>query len=274
MAANQEAEFKDPLWSTAWLEAALKKEQEKYDKSPVMPDLVPGYVDAQAWGYVVVGYFLVEESFKALLNVRGKQVPRTHSLSGLYKSLDPRDQKVLREYYSDYRATIGGYRGRFRFRSLYGFLKNLDGGENQRGEHIGSLDWRYYLIEEMRSRKMPSVCVDYLHEVAFGCIRVIEFAMNGRFDPSECTLSRRLRDARMTKYQDWFTVRMNADGWNTLGDRVEILWGPDHNGRYELYHFGSEARGFCISGSPQDFGVPVFDKRQEIDAFDVEEGLR
>ena len=256
------------------MEAALKKEQEKYDESPVMPDLVPGYVDAQAWGYVVVGYFLVEETFKALLNVRGKQVPRTHSLSGLYKSLDPRDQKILREFYSDYRATIGGYRGRFRFKSLYGFLRNLDGGENQRGEHIDSLDWRYYLIEEMRSRKMPFVCVDYLHEIAFGCIQVIEFAMNGRFDPSKCTHSWRLRHERMAKYRDWITVRMNSDGWTALGDRVEILWGPDHNGRYDLYHFGSEAVSFCISDSPQDFGLPVLDKRQEIHAFDVEEGLR
>ena len=30
----------------AWLEAALKKEQEKYENCPVMPDTVPGYVDA------------------------------------------------------------------------------------------------------------------------------------------------------------------------------------------------------------------------------------
>ena len=76
MAANRTAAFKDPLWSTAWLEAALNKEREKYENCPVMPDMVPGYVDAQAWGYVVLGYFLVEESFKALLNIRGKKCPR------------------------------------------------------------------------------------------------------------------------------------------------------------------------------------------------------
>ena len=270
MAANRTAAFKDPLWSIAWLEAALEKEQEKFDKCPVMPDMVPGYVDAQAWGYVVLGYFLVEESFKALLNIRGKEVPKTHSLSNLYKLLGPRDRKILREFYSDYRASIGGHRSRFRFRSLYGFLRNLDGDRNRRGEHIGSSDWRYYLIEEMRSQKMPFVSVDYLHEIAFGCIRIIEFAWNGRFDPSKNTHSWRLWHDRMEKYHDWLTVRMNTDGWGDLGDRVEILWGPDHLGRYDLFRVEGDAMNFSLSEGPEDFRLPVIDKRQEIDAFDVE----
>lgn len=273
MAANRTAAFKDPLWSTAWLEAALEKEQEKFDKCPVMPDMVPGYVDAQAWGYVVLGYFLVEESFKALLHVRGKDVPATHSLSNLYKLLGPRDRKILREFYSDYRASIGGYRSRFRFKSLYGFLRNLDGGENERGHHVGSFDWRYYLIEEIRSQKMPFVSVDYLHEIAFGCIQIMLFAQNGRFDPSEYIHSRRLRHDRMKKYQVWLNGRMNTDGWRDLGDRVEILWGPDHRGRYDLFRVEGDAMNLALSESPEDFGLPVIDKRQEIDAFDAEDGF-
>ena len=72
MAANQTIDFKDPLWIITWLDTALKKEKEKYKKCPVMPDLIPGHVAAQGWGYVVAGYFLVEESFKALLHVGGK----------------------------------------------------------------------------------------------------------------------------------------------------------------------------------------------------------
>ena len=274
MAANRTAAFKDPLWSTAWLEAALKKEQEKYNSCPVMPDMVPGYVDAQAWGYVVLGYFLVEESFKALLNIRGKEVPATHSLSNLYKLLGRRDRKILREFYSDYRASIGGYRSRFRFKSLYGFLRNLDGGENERGHHVGSFDWRYYLIEEIRSQKMPFVSVDYLHEIAFGCIQITRFARNGRFDPSKSTHSWRLRHDRMMKYMDWLTVRMNTDGWGDLGDRVEILWGPDHRGRYNLFRVEGDAMNFPLSETPEELGLPVIDKRLEIDAFDAEDGFR
>ena len=216
----------------------------------------------------------MEESFKALLNVREKEVPATHSLSNLYKLLGPRDRKILREFYSDYRASIGGYKSRFRFKSLHGFLKNLDGGKNRHGNHIGSFDWRYFLIEEMRSEKMPFVSVDYLHEIAFGCIQIIHFVRNGRFDPSENTHSWRLRHDRMKKYQDWLTVRMNTEGWNDLDDRVEILWGPDYRGRYDLYRFGSKQVSFHISESPEDSGIPVLDKRQELDAFDVDEGYR
>ena len=70
MATNKTITFKDPLWITVWLHTALKKEQEKYKQCPVMPDFAPGHEVAQAWGYVVAGYFLVEESFKALLYLR------------------------------------------------------------------------------------------------------------------------------------------------------------------------------------------------------------
>ena len=74
--------YKDPLWIMAWLDTALKKEREKYRKCPVTPDLAPGHETAQGWGYVVTGYFLVEQSFKALLHICGeKDVPKTHSLS-------------------------------------------------------------------------------------------------------------------------------------------------------------------------------------------------
>ena len=59
--AKKTIKFKTPLWLTAWLDTTLKKEQEKYKKCPVMPDFAPGHEVAQAWGYVVAGYFLVEE---------------------------------------------------------------------------------------------------------------------------------------------------------------------------------------------------------------------
>ena len=81
MATNQTIDFKDALWITAWLDTALEKEKEKYEKCPVKSDLLPGHEAAQAWGYVVAGYFLVEESFKVLLYLRGKKVPPKHSLT-------------------------------------------------------------------------------------------------------------------------------------------------------------------------------------------------
>ena len=275
MVGNNTIDFKDPLWITTWLEAALKKEKEKYEQCPVMPDMIPGYVDAQAWGYIVVGYFLVEESFKALLHVRGKKVPKKHSLSTLFNLFDQNDKTVLREYYADYQATIGGILGMFRFKSIDDFLVNLDGDKNERGKHIGSLDWRYFPIEENQSQKMPFVSVDYLHEIVFGCVRIIESAENGLSDPFQHTRTWRMRWERMRKYDAWLIVRMNSDGWSDLGDRLEILWGPDYRGRYDLYLFrGMGQRNHHFSKIPDDFELPIVDKRREIEIFDAEEGYR
>ena len=94
--------YKDPLWLMARLDTTLEKEKEKYRKCPVKPDLASGHEAAQGWGYVVAGYFLVKQSFKALLHIRGeKDVPKTHSLSYLFKKFDENDRKILRENYVD-----------------------------------------------------------------------------------------------------------------------------------------------------------------------------
>ena len=274
MTANQTTDFKDPLRIIMSLNTALKKEKEKYKKCPVMPDLSPDYMVAQAWGYVVASYFLAEESFKALLHVRGKKVPKIHSLSTLFDLFDSDDKTVLRGYYDDYRATIGGYIGTFPFRSLDDFLANLDGDKNKRGDHVGSFDWRYFLIQEKQSQKMPFVSVEYLHEIVFGCIQIIEYANSGRFEPSQYTHSWRMRSERKKKYNDWFTVRMNSDGWDDLGDRLEILWGPDYRGRYDLCLFRGKGWQDYFSEIPDSFELPVVDKRKDVEAFDAEEGYR
>ena len=125
MNPKQNINCKDPLWITAWLDTALEKEKEKYTKCPVIPDMVPGHEVAQGWGYVVAGYFLVEESFKALLFVRrNKKVPTKHSLSVLFDMLENTDKVVLREYYVDFRSTMGGTIGAFPFQTLDDFLLN------------------------------------------------------------------------------------------------------------------------------------------------------
>ena len=272
---NQTIDFKDPLWITAWLDTALDKEKEKYEKCPVIPDRVPGHDAAQGWGYVVTGYFLLEEAFKALSFMRGeRKVPTIHSLSVLFSQLEVTDQAALREYYNDYKATMGGRVGAFPFKSLDDFLLNLDGDKNTHGKHIGSFDWRYFLIEEKRSKEMPIVSVDYLHEIVYGCIRIAEHASNGRFEPTRHTRSWRLRGQRAQRYQDWLTVRMNSDGWDELGDRLEVLWGPDYLGRYDLYLFQGKDVRADFSELPDNCTLPVIDKRKEIESFDVEQGYR
>ena len=274
MTANKTINFKDPLWITTWLDTALRKEKEKYEKCPVTSDMYPPTEAAQGWGYVIAGYFLVEEAFKALLYVRGENVPRGHSLSTLFELFDEGDKNVLREYYDDYRATIGGNRGVFPFRSLDNFLLNLDGDKNERGDHIGSFDWRYFLLEEKRSQDMPLVSVDYLHEIVYGCIRVVEYAHHGSHEPLQETHSWRMRFERTEKYHDWLTVRINSDGWDDLGDRLEILWGPDYRGRYDLCLFRGNRQNGLFSAIPDNFDMRIIDKRKEIEAFDVEEGFR
>lgn len=259
--AKPDRVFKDPLYMTAWLELALKKEKEKYEKCPIMPDMAPGYDEAQAWGYIITGYFLVEQSFKALLYLRGQDAPKTHPLSTLFDSFDDNDKEVLREFYADYRATIGGNRGKFQFESLDDFLVNLDGDT---GSNQGSLAWRYYLIEEVP--EMPFVSVDYLHEVVFGCNKIVKYARNGRFEPVRYTHSWRLWWKRKRKYDACLNDRLNSAAGDDLGDRVEILWGPDYRGRHDLFHFIDTGLTASFRAIPDDTGVPIIDMREEIEA--------
>ncbi len=266
---KQAIKFKEPSWILTWLDTALKKEKEKYRKSPILPDMVPGHESAQGWGFVVVGYFLVEEAFKALLHVRAKEVPKEHALSVLFGLLDQNDNSILGEYFDDYKATAHAELGRFPFDSIEDFLENLDGDRD-----LGSFDWRYFLIEEMQSGKMPLVSVDYLHEITYGLTRIVEWVVHERFHPSQHTHSWRLKRNRQEKYRDWYAVRMNSEEWSDLGDRIEELWGPDYCGRYDLCIFRDDITKFVFGKVPADLNLPVLDKRSEIELFDVEEGYR
>lgn len=254
------------------MDTALKKEQEKYKKCPVTPDLVPGHAVAQGWGFVVAGYSLVEQSFKAVLYVRDKRICRIHELLWLFNSLDQYDQDTLREYYTDFKAASGGHISNFPFASLDEFLENLDGDKVGRN-HIGSFDWRYFLIEENRGRDMPMVSVEYLHEITFGATRIVENSVFGHSTPLQFTHSWRMRQKRIRKYDHWYTVRMNSNGWDDLGDRVEVLWGPDYRDRYDLYVFRNKKIVSKFGILPSDIDLPVVDKRREIEVFNPEQGL-
>ena len=261
MTTSQNIQFKDPQRATAWLEAALKKEYEKDKQCPILSDAVPGYETAQGSAYVVAGYFLIEESFKVILHLRNKQVPTKHSLTVLFDSFEDTDKDVLREYYSDYRATVGGNMANFPFKTLDEFLKNLDGDRNERRtDHIGSFDWRYFPIEEHRSQEMPLVSIDYLHEVANGCVHIAQWIYYGDFAPLNYTHSQRMFWSRMEKYRAW----LHSGGWDGLTDSREILWGPDYRDRYDQVLCERDGRlTFLFERWPENSPVKIIDRRTD-----------
>ena len=109
--------------------------------------------------------------------------------------------------------------------------------------------------------------------IVYGCIRIIEYVKNSHTEPCTCTHSWRMRWEREKKYRDWLLIRMNTDGWDDLGDRLEILWGPDYRGRCDFYLFQGKEIKDCFAQIPGDINLPTTDKRNEIESFDVEEGL-
>lgn len=187
--------IRDSRWMLKWLDTALDMEKRKYKSCPVKQDMMPGHEAAQAWGYVVAGYSLVEQSFKGLLYVRGEdKVLRKHSLSALFNMLIDEDKRVIREYFTDFRMVLGNTGNWFRLKSVDTFLENLDGEENSRkSDRIGSFVWRYYLIEESDGPKMPIVSVEFLHEISYACNRILEFLVHRNFQPMQYTYSKRMK---------------------------------------------------------------------------------
>lgn len=267
--------YKKPLYIYAWLDTALKKEWQKLTATPVTPDMIPGHELAQAWGYVVAGYFLIEQGLKGVLHMRGVEPPKTHALAVLFKALRAEDQDVLRKYYDDFRGAFPGMTS-FPLATLDEFLVNLDGGRNSRGHYLGSFDWRYFLTEERSSASMPHISINAMHEIVFGCIQLAISVDRGDSDPRGATYSWRLRWDRSSRYRDWLTVRMNSPGWGEAGDRLEILWGPDYHDRYDYLVFeGGQIRSFFARLPDQkETELSVEDKRGEVAAFDEDEGFR
>ena len=267
--------YKEPLYVWAWLDAALKKEWEKYKTAPVTPDMVPGHEAAQAWGYVVAGYFLIEQGLKAVLYVRGVEPPKTHVLSVLFAKMPAEDQDMLRVYYDDFRHTFPGMSS-FPLGTLDEFLVNLDGARNNRGQYIGSFDWRYFLTEEGSGASMPRVSINIMHEVVYGCVQLVRSIDKGDGKEIGATYSWRLRWKRSRDYQDWLTVRMNSKAWGQEGNRIEILWGPGYGDRYDYLVFedGRIRSFFAWLPNAEEAGLSVVDKRGELALFDPEEGFR
>ena len=49
-----------------------------------------------------------------------------------------------------------------------------DNGLNGEGDaRNASIEWRYYLIE-VESTELPLTCIDYMHEIVFGALKIIQ----------------------------------------------------------------------------------------------------
>ncbi len=266
--------YKKAIDIRMWLGTALQKERQKYQATPICPDMIPHMV-AQGWGYVVAGYFLIEQGLKAVLHMRDNAPPRTHDLSCLFAKLCAQDQKVLRTYYDDFRGAAPGM-SKFPLATLDDFLENLDGGQKGKSRHTGSFDWRYFLTEEGNDIAMPLVSIDFMHEVVEGCVHLIGSIDKGDDKADKATYSWRLQWRRLRHQHDWLMVRMNLPGWGEEGNRIELLWGPDYAGRYDYLVFknGRIHRFFAPIPDAEKTGLETIDKRCELDSFDAKKGLR
>ena len=272
---SQITDYKKPLYILTWLETALRKEWQKYVATPVTADLMPTHEVAQAWGYVVAGYFLLEQGFKAVLHARAKVPLKTHALSVLFAELPPNDQDLLRAHYDDFRQTFPGMQA-FPLVTLDDFLVNLDGAQNDQGHFVGSLDWRYFLTEETGGQPIPRVSINIMHETAYGSVRLLESIHKGSNEARRYTYSWRLHRTRAQHSRDWLTVQMNSPRWNRGHDRLEILWGPDYSDRYDYFVVEGDRVRSCFAPLPNadELEFPIVDKRAELEAFDPEEGFR
>ena len=266
--------YKDADRIITWMDAALEMEWQKFEVTPVKPDMLPGFELAAGWGYVVAGYFLMEQGLKAVLNFRDIDPPKTHVLSCLFNKLHVRDRKVLKAYYDDFYHTFTGMSS-YPFATLEGFLENLDGGRNNFGRLTGSFDWRYFLTEVGSGTSMPIVSINVMHEFVYGCVRLVESIWKNDAEADRATYSWRLQWERCELHIRWLSDRMNSPGWGQEGDRVEILWGPGYDDRYDCLEFKDDSYLWHFAPLPnaEETKISMVDKRQELESFDPEKGF-
>lgn len=184
-----------------YLQAALEMEKKKYAKVPVMQDMLPSYTNSLAWGYVVAGYFLLEEALKLLVIARGKTYTNIHNLTRIFMTLDKVDQDVLAQYYRDFCGAHESVRW-FPIRELPDFLRNLDAGGTK--NRSGNVAWRYSLIENPEGNHLPLVNAEFLHELTYGAITVARHIINPSSpNPVQFTYSLRKHSERRRGAIKW-----------------------------------------------------------------------
>ena len=285
-----DSKYKKPLYSRAWLETALHMEIKKYRKVPITGDLVN--MNAQSWGYVFTGYRLLECVLKFLIISRKEDsCPTGHRLTILYEddAISDKDRDIMESYYVDYcRGKFGGFP--FGFCSLIDFLDNLDKGYS---------DWSYFLIENSKKGLLPRLSIDVLHEVIRGCLSLARRPGPGKEFGGHPTHSWQLYKKRWSKgglLRTWLMVRLGlrdhafvlegtdvegitvsgsrGDSGYHVGNRIEVLMGPDHAYRYDfaMYVDGEVFSEFDLWPQNAD-SVPVEDLRKDVEAFDFKAGL-
>ena len=197
----------------------------KYASNPIQYD-IEEYNCAQAWGSIVAGYFLLEQSLKALLHLCNCQIGRTHVLYSLFELLPDKQKNILRFHYSDFVKAFPGL-GRNTLDEIDGFFQNLDGDQSK-----GSFDWRYFLIEEQSSSKLPFIEMGLIYENVYSICRALEVYGNADDMHEEYTYSTYLACARRRVFLRWYEQREYSPDWAGTGDRIEIFWGPDYAARY------------------------------------------
>ena len=259
--------YKSPEDAQTCLEQALIFEQKKYQSCPVPHDFGPGVVNAGGWGYVVTGYSLLEQAFKYLLYVRKKEQENGHLLQPLFNRLPELEKDLLRQFYQDFRQSHPSL-GEYPFPDIDSCLAKLDGEARN-----ASIEWRYFLIEE-ESKELPLTCIDYIHEIVFGVLRIIQVGqiMDDSEHPNEESeyqhnvrqflYSQRQYEERLDKYNSWIDQRMNESGWDTLGDRIEVYGVHDRQGRTDYVIIqtigGVKTASPYIGDIPKDNKLPVY----------------
>lgn len=219
------SEFKDPSKVSIWLETALKFERQKCASNPIHRDIVDEFNYAQAWGFIVAGYFLLELSLKALLHERNCKFKKTHALYDLFERLPEEQKRILRSHYSDFLNASSISRQEIP-NEIDDFFKNLDGDHSK-----GSFDWRYYLIEEPSGNQLPFVDINLIHEVAYFIFTVHRVYGDTDHRHERDTYSFRLHEDRMNALRFWYESQMESPTWKRGENRIEKLWGPDYNDR-------------------------------------------
>lgn len=218
-------DYKNSSKISAWLNTALVSECQKYKSNPIYSDIVVEFNYAQAWGFIVAGYFLLEQGLKALLHKYKCEIERTHELYKLFERLPDEQKNNLRRHYSDFVRVVPELKQNAP-NEIDIFLMNLDGDQSK-----GSLDWRYYLIEERRDSKLPFVNINLIHEIVYSICAAHRITANTQLRLEMYTYSFRLFQERKKSAHCWYEHRMSLPTWKEAGNRIEKLWGPDYADR-------------------------------------------
>ena len=232
--------FKDSSDTSKWLEAALESEWRKYASNPIHRDFIAEFNYAQAWGSIVAGYFLLEQSLKALLHKCGYEIGKTHVLYCLFSLLPDKQKNILRLHYSDFVKSFPGL-GKNTSNDIDGYLKNLDGNQSN-----GSFSWRYFLIEEPPDNKLPFIEINLIHEIVYSICAVHREYENADYKHDEDTYSARLAHHRRVVFLRWYEERKCSGDWTDLGDRIEVLWGPNYADRYSYVIINGDQISSCF----------------------------